>query len=424
MLMNQILDSSNSSRDPDERSRPLKRSASVVSLPTPPRTHHRHPRSRARSSTSHHNSDGSGSASEDEIPNPKRRRTHDILPGHDEDEDDENAFWTGRIGPSCGEKQDRKAAQVDKTEESSPSPAMLRYRVKAPVSPPPSRRQPLIQPARAASVERDVSLTDSVDPITPPRRLLLRAPSPSVDNAFKTPTKPKVTKILPKRDSLNNPFLVDSSEKVHLRSEWDSSDDDEEVVGEARVWEGTPTPTFEEKPTITYVFRGQKATFHNPLHGLAPEAIAASKLPIDHPDFEAVEACPPKRLFSFGKRKARDRSRESTSTEGVKHVMVQQLENDCDETSEGEQGSTGIESHEKLSHADSAETETAPSKPACEPPSRLIHNKELQSAREERERRETATKTRLASRDGLRAGAVFAERDEPARRAMGPLRSA
>ena len=164
--------------------------------------------------------------------------------------------------------------------------------------------------------------------------------------------------------------------------------------------------------------RGQKATFHNPLFGLAPEVIAASKLPVDHPDYEAAESCPPKRLFSFGKRKSRDRSRESTSAEGVKRAKAQR-----DETSEGEQSGSGAESHKKLSHADSAETETVPSKPTCEPSSRPVDNEELRSAREERERRETAAKSRLASRDGLRAGAVFAERDEPARRAMGPLRS-
>lgn len=288
MLMNQVLDSSNSLRDPDDRSRPLKRSASVASLPTPPRTHHKHSRSRARSSASHHDSDGSGSASEpdddlgsrygerikrvktarnsksesdnddlseDESPDRKKRRTLRVLPGHDEDEEDENAFWTGRVGQSCGEKREEKIAEADKTEESSPSPAMLRYRVKAPVSPPPSRRQPLIQPARAASVERDATSTDSVVLVTPPRRLLLRAPSPYAADAFKTPTKPKATKIWPERDSPNNPFLVDSRENVKSRSEWDSSDDDddEEVVGEAREQEGTPTPTYEEKPTITYV---------------------------------------------------------------------------------------------------------------------------------------------------------------------------
>jgi len=446
--MNQILDSP----DPDERSHPLKRSASVVSLPTPPRTHYKRSRSRARSSVSHHASDGSGSAteldddlggryaerikrvktihnsksvsdkddlSEDESPDRKRRRTLGVLPGHDEDEEDENVFWTGRVGPSHGEKQEKKVAQADKTEESSPTTAILRYRAKAPVSPPPSRRQPVIQPARAASVERED--LGSVTPVTPPCRLFLRPPSPSAADAFKTPTKPKATKIWPKRDSPNNPFLSDSSEKVKLGSEWDSSDEEEEVVGEARVHEGTPTPTFEEKPTITYVFRGQKATFHNPLYELAPEVIAASKLPVDHPDYEAAEACPPTRLFSVGKRKSRDRSREGTSTEGVKRAKVQR-----DETSEGEQsgtGGTGTESHKKLSHADSAETVTVPSKSAYEPSSRLVDTEELQSAREERECRETAAKTRLASRDGLRAGAIFTERDEPARRDMGPLRS-
>ena len=80
-------------------------------------------------------------------------------PGHDEDEEDENAFWTGRVGSSHGEKPEKKVAAADKASESSPSPAMLRYRVKAPVSPPPSRRQPFIQPARAASVEREDSST-------------------------------------------------------------------------------------------------------------------------------------------------------------------------------------------------------------------------------------------------------------------------
>lgn len=285
--MNQILDSSNSSRDPDERSRPLKRSASVASLPTPPRTHHKRSRSRARSSLSHHDSDGSGSASEldddfrsgyvgrikrvktgrnsksvsgddehseDESPDRKKRRTLGVLPGYDEEDGDENAFWTGRGGPSCGEKQEKKkVTQADKAEGNSPSPAMLRYRVKAPVSPPPSRRQPSIQPARAASVERDGSLAGSVAPVTPPRRLFLRAPSPAAADPFRTPTKTKATKIWPKRDSPNNPFLIASNEKVELRSEWDSSDDEEDVVGEARVREVTPTPTYEEKPTITYV---------------------------------------------------------------------------------------------------------------------------------------------------------------------------
>lgn len=147
-------------------------------------------------------------------------------------------------------------------------------------------------------------------------------------------------------------------------------------------------------------------------------------MPIDHPDYEAAEACPPRRLFSAGKRKSRDRSRESASSQGVKRVKVQQSEDDHDETSGGEQSGAGTASDRKLSPSNGAETEIVPSKATSGASSRLIDTEEVQSAREERERRETAAKTRLAPRDGLRAGAVFTERDEPARRAMGPLRSA
>ncbi|KIK90694.1 hypothetical protein PAXRUDRAFT_668480 [Paxillus rubicundulus Ve08.2h10] len=303
MSTNQVLDSSPvpipSLRDPNALPRPLKRSASVASLPTPPRTRHKRSRSRPLSSTSRHGSDDSGSASEldddlgggysacikraktrskskgadsqcdhteDESPDKKKRRTQEVLPGHDEEEDEEGLFWKGRNGHTNYEKEHKKP-EAEKEVESSPSPALLNYRVRAPVSPPPSRRQPQIQPARAASVERAGSRSPSAAPVTPPRRLFLRPSSPPIVDAFKTPTKPKVTKIWPKRDSPNNPFLVDENQKSQRRSEWDNSDDEEEVVGEARVREGTPTPapTFEEKPTITYVFRGQKATFQNPL---------------------------------------------------------------------------------------------------------------------------------------------------------------
>ncbi|KIJ63829.1 hypothetical protein HYDPIDRAFT_91911 [Hydnomerulius pinastri MD-312] len=470
MSTKQILDSSPvpipSLRDADARSRPLKRSASVVSLPTPPRTHHKRSRSRTRSSASRQGSDDSGTASEldddlgggyaarikrakitnrsgdessgdhteDESRDRKKRRTALVLPGHDEEEEDENAFWRGRSGTSASSHQakERKDPEEAKESENSPSPALLRYRVKAPVSPPPSRRQPQIQPARAASVERAGSRATT--PVTPPRKLFLRAPSPSTVDAFKTPIKPKATKIWPRRDSPNNPFLADASEKSKLRSEWDSSDEEDEVVGEARIREGTPTPapTFEEKPTITYVFRGQKATFQNPLYGLPAEVVAASKLPLEHPDYEVTEACPPKRLFSGGKRKSRDRSRESTSSEGVKRAKILKSEidrNSASSSSEGEQSTDSRKRKPLL--ADAAEHAVLPSKPAREG---SMHRDDadkgearleaLQRAREDRERRETAAKTRLGSKEGLRAGAVVTERDEPARRAMGPVRSA
>ncbi|KAF8838389.1 hypothetical protein BDN67DRAFT_1004314 [Paxillus ammoniavirescens] len=466
MSTSQVLDSSPvpipSLRDPDALTRPLKRSASVASLPTPPRTRHKRSRSRHLSSASRHGSDDSGSASEldddlgggysarikraktrskikgtdsqgdhteDESPDKKKRRTQEVLPGHDEEEDEEGSFWRGRSGHTSHEKEHKKP-ETEKEVDSSPSPALLNYRVRAPVSPPPSRRQPQIQPARAASVERAGSRSTSAAPVTPPRRLFLRPSSPSAVDAFKTPTKPKATKIWPRRDSPNNPFLVDANEKNKQRSEWDS-DDEEEAVGEALVLEGTPTPapTFEEKPTITYVFRGQKATFQNPLYGLPPQVMAAAKLPIDHPDYEAAEACPPKRLFSGSKRKTRDRSRESTSSEGVKRAKIHRSDSDHDNatSSEGERSNGSTESRKrKLLFADGDEREAVFSKPVCGgSPRRDEDVSEFsQRAREERQGRETAAKARLASREGLRAGAVVTQRDEPARRAMGPHRSA
>lgn len=44
-------------------------------------------------------------------------------------------------------------------------------------------------------------------------------------------------------------------------------------------------------------------------------------------------------------------------------------------------------------------------------------------AREERERKVRERKEHLASKEGLRAGAVVTERDDPIRRAVGPPRS-
>jgi hypothetical protein len=157
--------------------------------------------------------------------------------------------------------------------------------------------------------------------------------------------------------------------------------------------------------------------------------MAAAKLPMDHPDYEAAEACPPKRLFPGSKRKTRDRSRESTSSEGVKRAKIHQSNSDHDSatSSEGERSSGSTESRKKkLLFADGDEREAVFSKPMCGgSPRRDEDVSEIsQRAREERQCRETAAKARLASRQGLRAGAVVTERDEPARRAMGPHRSA
>ncbi|KAG2129646.1 uncharacterized protein EDB93DRAFT_1182054 [Suillus bovinus] len=448
----QILDSSPiripSVHDTEVHSRPLKRSASLASLPTPPRTHHKRSRSKAVSTTSRHASEDSGSASEleddlggsyaariserhskseDEIIGKKdahaligrkKRRTADVLPAHDEEEDNENSFWTGRSGGAVSHGRKKSSTAEDSEEDKSPSPALLKYRVREPVSPPPSRRAPQVQP-RASSVQRSRSPPPALflpkPPVTPPRKLFLRAlPSPS---------NSKAKKIWPTRDSPDNPFLAGEGEaSASNASGWESSDN-ELPVGEAPKRESTPTPApvFEEKPTITYVFRGQKATFHNPQYHLPPEVLEASKLPIDHPDFEVAEACPPRRLFvNKLKRKPRDRSQDipPISSLGAKRTKIEYLDASA---SEGEKSTASTSSRKNIVFADGTEREPVFSK---------LQNSDkgaerlelLQHAREERERREKNSKQRLASEDGLRAGAFIAERDNPVRRAMGPAR--
>lgn len=280
----QILDSSPiripSLHDTEVNSRPLKRSASLASLPTPPRTHHKRSRSKAASATSRYASEDSGSASELEdnlggsfaarvderhsksgdetsgdkegyaLMGRKKRRTTNVLPAHDEEEDDENSFWTGRSGGAASHGREKSPALEDQEDDKSPSPALLKYRVREPVSPPPSRRAPQVQP-RASSVQRSRSPPPALllpkPPVTPPRRLFLRAPP--------SPSNSKAKKIWPTRDSPDNPFLAGEGEaSTSKASDWESSDD-ELPVGEAPERESTPTPApvFEEKPTITYV---------------------------------------------------------------------------------------------------------------------------------------------------------------------------
>lgn len=444
----QILDSSPvhipSLHDTEVHSRPLKRSASLASLPTPPRTRHKRSRSKAVSATSRHASDDSGSASELEddlgggyaarftekhsksegetggdrddhgLMGRKKRRTTDALPAHDEEEDDENAFWTGRSGGAASGGR-RKSSAVDDTEEDkSPSPALLKYRVRVPVSPPPSRRAPQVH-HRASSVQRSRSPPPAPllpePPVTPPRKLFIRAPL--------SPSNTKAKKIWPTRDSPDNPFLAGEGEEA---SGWESSDD-ELPVGEALERESTPTPApvFEEKPTITYVFRGQKATFHNPQYHVAPEVLEASKLPMDHPDFEVAEACVPRRLFASKlKRKPRDRSQDvpPNGSLGAKRAKIAHSDVSA---SEGEKSTASTGSRKKIVFADDIEREPVFSKPqgSDKGAERL---ELLQHAREERERREKDSKQRLAANDGLRAGAFVVERDNPIRRAMGPAR--
>lgn len=51
-----------------------------------------------------------------------------------------------------------------------------------------------------------------------------------------------------------------------------------------------------------------KAQFPNPLYNLPASAHEHSLLPVDHPDYEASEACPPKLLFPSARLRSPGRS--------------------------------------------------------------------------------------------------------------------
>ncbi|KAK2467213.1 hypothetical protein APHAL10511_000762 [Amanita phalloides] len=233
-----MLDSSPVALPPP--SRPLKRSASVASLPTPPGTRHRvgKKREKATGSLAYHSESDSGGGSstdssvgdvENQVNGCKRRRTLDIL-------DDEEAFWLdggctgGAKGPGKGGAESRALSE----------PAT---RV-APVSPPPSHRK--------------TKRVDKASDLVAVRH---------ADSAVNSP---------------NNPFLDDGKSKTKATSPC------------------TPT-SLEERPTVTYVFRGVRGVYPNPLYNHAKKRALSpppeSLLPPEHPDYSPDMRCPPRVLF-------------------------------------------------------------------------------------------------------------------------------
>jgi hypothetical protein len=65
-----------------------------------------------------------------------------------------------------------------------------------------------------------------------------------------------------------------------------------------------------------------KAQFANPMYNLPPSAHENSLLPVEHPDFEANEACPPKLLFpSAHRRLTRPRSPPSSADAACEEIQ-------------------------------------------------------------------------------------------------------
>ncbi|KAJ7067088.1 hypothetical protein C8F01DRAFT_1120242 [Mycena amicta] len=140
----------------------------------------------------------------------------------------------------------------------------VRRHISCPFSPPPSHRKS--KPKQKARLEAAIAagvLRRPTSPTTPPaKRRKLELP----------------------RDELNNPFLA-------MKSKWHQAD--------------TPSAP-EEKPTMTFVFRGVRREFPNPYYdeanaGAPPKANPKSQLPPEHADFEPDERGIRKLLFKVKK---------------------------------------------------------------------------------------------------------------------------
>ncbi|EIN09323.1 hypothetical protein PUNSTDRAFT_143793 [Punctularia strigosozonata HHB-11173 SS5] len=271
---------------------PVSRTSSSISLPTPPRTQHKRKRGRSRH-TDDSDSDDELNADKDVLPGvpdkgteaergAKRRKTGLDTIAEEVVAAEEEAFWAGSATKSSGrtvrikvdEGSGEKTTNVAATPRSS-------TRVRAPLSPPPSRRQ------SRPKAQRTIFATALRPPQTPPRRSSRTAP--------RSKREPEAV-----RDSPNNPFL-----------DKDSGDTDVSPFESP----GTPPQRSEEeeRPTVDYVFRGQKRTYANPYYNLTPSRRERAKLPPSHVDFSPEPVMPRKLLFPVRKRVARGLSHSSSS---------------------------------------------------------------------------------------------------------------
>ncbi|KAJ7814602.1 hypothetical protein B0H14DRAFT_2603999 [Mycena olivaceomarginata] len=222
--------------------RPLKRSASVASLPTPPRTHHKRKTRRVQTQ--------SRERRRPQCHRRRRRTTYQggrgrgILLARDESSRRVGHAAPAPLPPSSGPKQ--------KSDSAADAAARRTTRVAAPVASEPPVRAPCTPTPKSSS-----------STVSPPA----------------TPTRASVL-----RDSPDNPFLASPL-----------GPQDELVVNES-----SSDALQEEKPTMR--FRGVRRSFPNPYYNpsrTSPNPNA--QLPPEHPDFEPEERGVRKLLFGVRK---------------------------------------------------------------------------------------------------------------------------
>ncbi|KAJ7364344.1 hypothetical protein DFH08DRAFT_660635, partial [Mycena albidolilacea] len=220
--------------------RPLKRSASVASLPTPPRTHHKRKRAASKHS----------------------RASDDDLSATDDDDEQlikeaeaEESFWLATNAAAASGTQPPLLYRRLQAQSKTQTQPQTQLHGVPPVSPPPSHRKP---PVRAPCTPTPKSSSSTVSPPA-------------------TPTRASIL-----RDSPDNPFLASPL-----------GPQDEVVVNES-----SSDALQEEKPTMAFVFRGVRRSFPNPYYNPSRTSPNPnSQLPPEHPDFEPEERGVRKLLF-------------------------------------------------------------------------------------------------------------------------------
>lgn len=184
--------------------RPLKRSASTASLPTPPRTHHKKRTTRTHSSDEEDESDDHNHAR----PISKKPRTSAIA--ESPEGEDEEAFWLG--GSS------KPGPRTPTHSPSPPPPALLNYRNR-------KQNHSLASPPPSTSRNQHQQF------VTPPRleRLAVGEDDGGSDGGRRMPV----------RDSPNNPFLANGSPGTPTPMPVNKNKEVDEKDG--------------ERPTLTYV---------------------------------------------------------------------------------------------------------------------------------------------------------------------------
>ncbi|KAF8884729.1 hypothetical protein CPB84DRAFT_1866835 [Gymnopilus junonius] len=270
----------------------------------------------------------------------KRRRVGDAR----EADADEEAFWLGGGATGSDSAEQTQAPEVvgssttstaaatagTSTSKSSSQGAPLLYRrlqaqaaaataAIAPVSPPPSHRKAVSQTLALPVHQEQEDHATTADSPSPARVFSLSASPPSTP---RRQTRSQTLASTPPRrggvafrDSPDNPFLATPEKHVG------GGDVSRSPSASVTVSSADPSPQTPgvEKPTMTYVFRGVRRVYNNPLYNHAENRPysppPASKLPIDHPDFSPAIHCTPKMLFPEARRGGHKHRRDNGALE-------------------------------------------------------------------------------------------------------------